>query len=89
LFAREALDRSWDRCLNDIDLHRAVERFCAMQIVETSTAQKLEALSRLVVAGPAAVIATPTLDGSRRPLPETREPARHSATAAPCRHRNC
>ncbi len=45
--AREALDRSWDRCINERDLRAALEAIPPLQVAEKSTAQKLDAIAKL------------------------------------------
>lgn len=46
-FAREVLDRSWDRCLATRELRRFMDRVPRLQVVEISTDQKIEAVADL------------------------------------------
>lgn len=46
-FAREALDRSWDRCLQARDLRQALEKVPRLQVVEASTNDKIRAVAEL------------------------------------------
>ena len=47
LYARYALDRSWDRCLTSPDLRRALDKVSPLQVAETSTSKKVEAIASL------------------------------------------